>query len=141
MALEGVAALTRQLEALGKLEDGKVLRNAVRAGIKPATERAKALIPVGVDAHRTYRGRLVAPGFAKRSIKTRVNLSRDKQKATASLGVGPEAFYAVQFVEVGTSHMAAQPWLRPAFYSTRGAQQEAMAKSFRKSIKKAAKTK
>jgi HK97 gp10 family phage protein len=141
VALEGVAELMRQLEALGKLEDGKALRSAVRAGMKPAQERAKALIPQGVDAHRTYKGRLVAPGFAKRSIRSVTKLSKDKQKASAALGVRSEAFYAVQFVELGTSKMSAQPWLRPAFDSTLGAQQAALAASLKKSIEKAAKTK
>lgn len=140
MALEGVAELTRQLEALGKLDDGKVLRNAARAAMKPAQERAKALIPEGVDAHRTYKGRLVAPGFAKRSIRTKVSLSKDKQKATAKLGVLSEAFYAVQFVELGTSQQSAQPWLRPAFESTQAQQIDAIAVSLQKSIDKAAKT-
>lgn len=139
--LEGVAQLTRQLEALGKLEDGKALRTAVRAGIKPAQIRAKQLIPEGVDAHRTYKGRLVAPGFAKRSIRSITTTSKDKQKATALLGVRKEAFYAVNYVERGTSKMAARPWLRPAFQSTAEQQQAAIAESLAKSVLKAAKTK
>lgn len=138
MGLEGVAGLMMQLEELGKLEDGKALRAAVRAGIKPATNRAKAMIPQGIDAHRTYKGRLVSPGFAKRSIRAVTSVSKDKQKASAALGVRSEAFYAVQFVELGTSKMAARPWLRPAFSSTVQQQQEAMAESLRKSILKAA---
>lgn len=139
--LKGVAQLTRQLDALGKLDDGKALRAAVNAGIKPAKEVAKGLIPEGVDAHRTYKGRVVAPGFARRSIATKTKLSRDKQKATAMLGVAPEAFYAVQFVELGTSKMPAQPWLRPAFEATTKEQQQEVAFSLKKSIDKASKTK
>ena len=139
VALEGVAELTRKLDALGKLEDGKALRAAVRAGIKPAEKKAKALIPVGIDAHKTYKGRLVAPGFARRSIRSITKLDRSKQKASAALGVRQEAFYAVQFVEIGTARQAAQPWLRPAFDSTLSQQQQAMADSLRKSIEKAAK--
>lgn len=141
MALEGVAQLTRQLDALGKLEDGKALQAGVRAAIKSAKQRAEALIPVGVDEHRTHKGRLVAPGFAKRNIKVKVSTSRDKQRATASLGVSSEAYYAVQFVELGTSEMPAHPWLRPAFESTQSAQQQGLAASLRKSIEKAARTK
>ena len=138
--LEGVAQLTRQLDALGSLEDGKVLRAVVRAGMTPARKKARQLIPVGVDAHRTYKGRLVAPGFAQRSIVIVVSLSRDKQKATAILGVKAEAFYAIQFVEMGTSKMAAQPWLRPAFYGTREEQEAALAEALRKFVLKAART-
>jgi hypothetical protein len=31
------------------------------------------------------------------------------------LGVRPEAFYAVQFIELGTSKIPKRPWLEPAF--------------------------
>lgn len=139
MALEGVAELTKQLDALGKLEDGKAIRRGVAAGGRVVVARAKALIPKGVDAHRTYKGRLVAPGFASRSIRSVTTLSKDKQKATAKVGVRAEAFYAVNFVELGTSKMQKQPWLRPAFQSTIDAQQKALADSLLKTIMKATK--
>jgi HK97 gp10 family phage protein len=137
--LEGVAELSKQLDALGRLEDGKAIRAAVRAGMTPALRAAKQNIPTGTKEHRTYKGRLVAPGFAKRSIVLITSLSKDKQKATAIIGVKAEAFYAIQFVEMGTSKMAAQPWLRPAFYDTRQEQEEALAAALRKAILKAVK--
>lgn len=140
MALEGVAALTKQLDALGKLDDGKALRAAVREAAKPAVEKAKALIPEGVDAHRTYKGRLVAPGFAKRNIRAVTTLSKDKQKASAIIGVRREAFYAVQFVEIGTSKMAAEPWLRPALDSTQAQCEQRLADSLKTAVDKAART-
>jgi len=31
------------------------------------------------------------------------------------LGVRPEAFYAIQFIELGTSKIPKRPWLEPAF--------------------------
>jgi HK97 gp10 family phage protein len=138
--LIGVAALTKKLRELGLLEDGKAIRRSVAAGGRVVVARAKALIPKGVDAHRTYRGRLVAPGFASRSIRSITTLTKDKQKAAAMIGVRNEAFYAVQFVELGTSKMAKQPWLRPAFESTLDAQQQAVADSLRKTIVKVAKS-
>jgi hypothetical protein len=49
-----------------------------------------------------------------------------------------EAFYAVQFVELGTSKMPARPWLRPAHRRTLVAQQRAMAKSLQRSVLRAA---
>jgi HK97 gp10 family phage protein len=137
--LEGVGELSKQLDALGKLDDGKAIRAAVRAGMKPAFKAAQQNIPVGTVAHRTYKGRLVGPGFAKRSLVIVTTLSKDGQKASAILGVKAEAFYAIQFVEMGTSQMAAQPWLRPAFYSTREEQESALALALQKAVLKAIK--
>lgn len=139
-ALQGVTQLMRQLEELG-MEDGKALRASVRAGAAVVVKRAKQLIPEGADMHRTHKGRLVAPGFAKRSIRAVTKLSRDKQKASAAIGVRSEAFYATQFVELGTSRQPAAPWLRPAQEQTQQEQLQAVAGSLRKSIDKAAKKK
>src|SRR5262245_44899434 len=110
-AVEGLPKLLRQLRRAAELDRGKALRRGVKAGMRPAQQRARAAIPVGVDAHRTYKGRKVTPGFARRSIRVIVKVSRDKQRAEAVLGVRAEAFYAVAFVEVGTSKTPAQPWL------------------------------
>lgn len=139
--LEGVAELMKKLDALGKLEDGKALRAAGRAAGRVVADRARALIPKGDVAHRTYKGRLVAPGFASRSIRYIASLSKDKQKVTVIVGVRAEAFYAVQFVELGTSKMERQPWLRPAFQSTIDQQEAALADHLRKTIEKIAKAK
>lgn len=138
--LLGVAQLTRQLKELGKLDDGKALRQAAREGMKPVFKAAQQAIPVGTKEHRTYKGRLVGPGFAKRNLKIVVSLSKDKQSATAILGVSAEAFYVVQFVELGTSNQAAQPWLRPAFYGNKQNEINGIARGLQKAIDKAAKT-
>lgn len=135
--LEGVAQLTKQLREIAKLDDGKALRSAVRAGMRPALKRAQQLIPKGENAHKTYKGRLVAPGFASRNLRVITYLSADKQKAGAVLSVRSEAFYAVQFVELGTSKRAAQPWLRPAFESTQQQQQTAIKAALVRILRKA----
>lgn len=141
--LEGAPALTRKLRELGRLEDGKVLKSAGRAAGKVVVKRAQALIPVNKvnKLHKTYKGRYVAPGFAKRSIKYITVLSKDKQKVTVSVGVRKEAFYAVSFVEMGTSRMPAQRWLRPAFQSTSSEQQKALTTHLKKAIEKIARKK
>ncbi len=135
------AQLFRQLRALARNAQGRALRRAVRAGITPALERARNLIPVGVDSHALENGgREVAPGFAKKNIRAIVKVSRDKSKAEAILGVRLAARYAVDFVELGTSKTPAQPWLRPAYDQTRQQMQEAMAQSLRETIAAAAST-
>jgi HK97 gp10 family phage protein len=69
-------------------------------------------------------------------VKTFV--SQDKQAAAALLGVDSEAFYAVQFLELGTSKTKAQPWLVPAFESTASEQVAAVTAELKAGIEKAA---
>lgn len=112
----GFDDLAKKLQTLSSDDEiGKILRPAVRSAMNDAKKRAAGLIPQGIDPHRTYKGRLVAPGFARRSLRVISKLDKTKHKASAVLGVRAEAFYAVQFVELGTSKMPARPWLRPAF--------------------------
>lgn len=139
MSLEGFAELDRQLAELGAAVTGSALRAAVRAGGNVVKKDAQARIPVGTEMHKTYKGRLVAPGFAKRSVRVVTKMSRDRQKASAAIGVRAEAFYAAQFLELGTSRMAARPWLRPAHHATQDAQIEAMGKAMKRTILRAAK--
>lgn len=134
--LRGVAELTRQLKELGRLEDGRAVRAAVAAGIKPALARARATAPMRSEPglKKTYKGRLVAPGFLRRSVKTAVKLHRGKQRAIAMLGVRREAFYGLSFLELGTSRLSKRPWLVPAFETTQSEQLKALAASLRKTI-------
>lgn len=135
------ARLFRQLRQLARNAQGRALRAAVRAGIQPALARARALIPVGVDAHALENtGREVQPGFARKNIRAIVKVSRDKTRAEAIMGVRLAARYAVDFVELGTSKTPANPWLRPAYNQSRQEMQDAMAASLRKTIADAAAT-
>ncbi len=136
MAVEPIAGREMFLvKALGALEDGKVLRKVVRAAFKPTYQAALVAIPVGTVMHRTYRGRIVAPGFAKSTLKLKTSVSKDKQMARATIGVGAEAFYVMQFVELfGQYGQPPRPWLRPVFYGHRGEQQALLASGLKKEI-------
>jgi len=130
-AVEGVQQLQKQLREIARLSSPEDLLRAAAEAAEPIAAKARSLIPVGVDKHRTYKGREVQPGFAKANVRVKATLSKDKKTASAAVGVQPEAFYAVQFVELGTSKMAAQPWLRPAYAATRQQQQSILAKNIR----------
>ena len=132
--LKGYRELSKQLQALGAAVGGKTLRSATLLATTPVMREARRRIPVGVDAHKTYKGRVVAPGFAKRSIARKAFLSRDKSTAYCIVGVKPEAYYALQFVEMGTSKQSAQPWLEPAFRATQDEQIERLGANLRKKI-------
>jgi HK97 gp10 family phage protein len=135
----GFKELSRQLEAMSTAASGAALKRAATFAIKPAVAAAKRAAPVadppyhvgaGVKGgvygsgavrtvnpypRRTYLGRLVTPGFTQRNVASKVTLDRGKTVVHAMIGVKPEAFYALQFVELGTSKMAKRPWLEPSF--------------------------
>lgn len=135
--LEGANELDKQLDELKKGFKGSALRAIVRAGIAPARNKARATAPTGTEAHRTYKGRLVAPGFTKRSVRVVTKLDRSGEKASAVLGVRAEAFYSLQFIELGTSKIPKRPWLVPAFESSIAEIEQAMVEAGRKQIAKA----
>lgn len=128
MSIRGYKELSAQIAALGAAAGGSVLRSAARAAMKEAQDEAERSAPVAappytyedgrsVDPYprKTYKGRLVTPGFTKRSIVRVVSLSKDKNSVRVALGVRREAFYAIQFIEFGTSKIPKRPWLEPAF--------------------------
>ncbi len=137
-ALKGTAQLIAKLRDIGQLDDGKALRAGVRAGMRPALVAARTKAPVSKKPHKVYTGETVQPGFAKKSLRTITTLSSDKQKATALMSVRKKAFYAVSFVEIGTSRAPPHPWLRPAFYQTQEAQKEALKAKLAAYLKKVA---
>lgn len=122
--IEGLRELDRKIRELGSLEGGKVLKQAANLATTPVVKAARARIPVSdrESLATTYTGRKVAPGFAKRSIAKKTFLRRDRRSAIALVGVKPEAFYALQYVELGTSKQPKQPWLEPSFRETQDAQ-------------------
>ena len=111
--VEGMAELSRKLAKLGVEMGVKTLRSAAMATTTPVFKEMKAAIPVGKKAHKTHKGRLVAPGFAKRNVKRRSRVN--KGVVSVVIGVASEAFYAVQFVDPGTKKMTARRWFKIRF--------------------------
>jgi HK97 gp10 family phage protein len=116
--LEGVAFLTKQLIDLADEAAPKELVGIAKAAIQPALHKARSTVPQGTRPHKTYKGRLVSPGFALASLDADAKLNKRTGSAEARLGYRQEAFYAAIFLELGTSSMPAQPTLRPALEST-----------------------
>ena len=98
MPLEGLDELSKKLSALGKAA-GKTLRSATMKATTPVQREMRNKIPIGKEAHRTYKGRLVAPGFARRSLRRSSRFRNGS--ASIRLGIRREAFYAVNFVDQG----------------------------------------
>lgn len=117
MQIKGLKKLNKQLSKLSRAAGGKALRSAALSAMLPALKEARASAPVRKRGglKRTYKGRLVAPGFASRNLARKTKLRRDKKSVISMLGVKPEAFYALSFIELGTSKISRRPWLEPAF--------------------------
>lgn len=113
-----------------------ILRPTVKKAMEIAYDRAQALIPTSAEKHKSYLGHELPPGFAKASIRIITRQRSDKQAVTAIMGVRKEAYYAVQFVEIGTAKQQAQPWLRPSMASTASAQADSVAQDFKTRILK-----
>lgn len=111
----GVAELTRKLNELGVAVAGKELKGTARQSMKIVQDKAIAAAPVGTAPHTTYKGRRVFGGFTKRTMRLFAWVNKRTGSVEAVVGPSSEAFYATQFIERGTSKMAARPWLRPAF--------------------------
>lgn len=99
--------------------------------MQPVKREAESRVPRGDREHKTYKGRWVAPGFAARNININTYTSRDKSRIGATVGTKREAFYARQFLELGTAHIAPRPWLRPSYRS----QRRTMERDFRRFLR------
>lgn len=118
--VEGLASLSRKLSELGDAAAGKALRSALMTASLPALRNIQAAAPVGSKAHRTYKGRIVAPGFLRRNIRRKSLLAKDKSRAIVLIGPAQEAFYA-QFIERGKKGYAPHPFMEQAFESSQHA--------------------
>lgn len=100
--LEGVRKLTAKLNKLDGATQVKVLRSVLFKATTPTVRLMKARVPVSNRASRTYKGRLVGPGFARRSIR-RITGRKFLSKGLLSVAIGvrAEAFYAINFIDQG----------------------------------------
>lgn len=142
--------LRRQLREISRSAEGKALRKAAVQGMLPAMRAAQAAAPVGnppyeyngrlIDPYptKTYLGRYKAPGFTKRHIKRKSIVYEGGVKVL--LGVAPEAFYALSFIELGTSKIAKRPWLEPSFRASISAVDARFKKRLKAILDKAARS-
>lgn len=90
----GARAVLDKLRKLDRRIGGRLITSALRKATTPTQRQMKALAPVGKSVHRTFKGRLVAPGFLRRSIKRRVRTDKRTGNKVLDFGVRSEAFYA-----------------------------------------------
>lgn len=145
--LQGVAELTAKLNELGAEFSGKHMRGAARDAMKIAYDQARAGIPTWSPPansrgyHLTYKGNAAWPGYAFRNLKLIGSIDKKNGVIRAIIGVSKEAYYAVQFVEFGTSRQPANSWLRNALESTKSSVLHSLASNIRKRVERIARKK
>lgn len=137
--LEGTRELARKLDELGRGVQGRVLRATVKEAMLPTYRRALSTVPIGTRPHKTYKGRTVEPGFTQENLRLKTWVSKDKGSAVAMVGVNEEAYYALQFVELGSSKQPAKPWLTPAFEASQSEAEQIIGREMRRRIENIAK--
>lgn len=101
VTVENMGELRDNFSELRRSAQASVIRSALRGGGNVVVKEARRRVPV-----RT--------GLGKKSITMNVDRDRrDRGTFVATIGWAKRAFY-LGFVELGTAHMAASPFLRPA---------------------------
>lgn len=106
----GLADLRADFEKLAKAQSTKALRRATVAGAKVIRDEARARSPKKTGKLRrnivsAALRQKDAPGLATAGVRVR---SKGKADSTTNA-------YYWRFVELGTQHMKAEPFMRPAF--------------------------
>lgn len=137
-ALAGAAECIQKLQALGALDGGSIARGAVHAGMTEVLKLAQAKIPVGTRIHRTYKGRLVAPGFGRSSLRIVTTTKTNDGLIAALLSVRAEAYYETRFLEKGTRKIRGVHWLLQSFNQAQDAMKGATVAYLQKKVLKLA---
>lgn len=132
--VQGLAELMKAMQELPKELHKGPLRSAVGAGAKVVQDAAKGLAPRDEGT------------LQKAIYRTRSRSESSAVQETAIVGVrfgrryrrrGQDAWYW-RFIEFGTVKMAARPFLRPAFETTKAEQLKVLQERLKKAIERAA---
>lgn len=141
MRLTGFKELAEQLKELGPRVARNSLRRAASAGATIIKDEARNLAPVDTDEMRrdimVKRERENRDGGLMASYSVFVRSGKKSRLAGKRRNVQRDSYYW-RFVEFGTSKMAAQPFLVPAFDMRKEDAIAAIGKSLREGIEKAA---
>jgi hypothetical protein len=118
--VEGLKELNKKLKGMSADLQGKYLQQSMGFAMTPVVKSARENAPRGERYHKTYKGRIVAPGFLSRSIRKKTMRAKPGRLPRAVVGVKKEAYYGPAFVEKGIRGKKRVPednFLTDAFYS------------------------
>jgi HK97 gp10 family phage protein len=120
--LEGADELNEALRAVGDRASGLLLQRAAEEGGKVIQEEAERRAPRET-------------GNLQENVVDRMILRRQRVgRAQVDIGPTRDAWYG-RFLELGTSKMEAQPWLRPAFEAKVKEATDAVANALRNALR------
>ncbi len=93
--------LLQKMELIKGRAGINAMRAAGRKAVRPTMVIMRARMPKGSQAHRTYKGRLVAPGFSSRNLRVISKVNRSAGRVSTIIGLRKEAFYSAQYYDQG----------------------------------------
>jgi len=116
--INGLADLEKRLLAFPDKLASNILSGAIRAGAVVIQKEARERAPRSDKAHYLGKGSkrvLIQPGTLKKSIKVRKAPRKTRSVPIEYWVYVSKKTWYWKFPEFGTSKMAAQPFMRPAF--------------------------
>lgn len=111
--IKGFKEARQSFKNLAEAVKPKVVRSAVNAALTEGVKAARDNAPIGGEPHKTYKGRVVAPGFLRRAIQKSTRVSQDKTMVMGKIKVKDEAWYG-SLIEFGFKAEPPRPWFFPA---------------------------
>ena len=146
--LQGLSSLKDELLRLGAVAGVKSLAKASRKAMVPVRDDAKSMVPVRTGQLRdAIRIKTIKPRTGNVVVSTGLVVRNQKIDGEIEIADGLSVEIRVpnrvsriwHLVELGTSHSAAHPFLRPAFGRNVGAMTTIVKDELRKNIDKAIK--
>jgi HK97 gp10 family phage protein len=142
--IEGAKELRRMLKLLPTRVQTKVMRSATLKGANVVRKDARRRAPVRQiskknprAAKKTGIGAGVVfirwPGNLRKSIVSRRNRKVPRWAISYHVGFTGKAYYGL-FIEKGTSHQPAQPFLRPAYEANKASAVQRIGESIREGL-------
>jgi HK97 gp10 family phage protein len=134
--IRGAREVLEAMQQLPRKLDRRLLNRGLLAGARLTRDEAKRLAPVlqGIDRRRrpgmlrnAIRAAAVRPAHHAATVWVRVRgltrrqIASFRRKSGRAGALNPNDPFYWRFVEFGTSRMAAKPFLRPAFETTKHA--------------------
>jgi HK97 gp10 family phage protein len=122
ISLTGASELVARIEALPDKVANNVMSGALYAGARRIRDEARRRAPI-LDLAKWHGPR--EPGVLRQNIVARRSRSRSQHEIFAKVGITRDAFYG-HFIEYGTRHAAAYPFMRPAVDTSQGSAAQAV---------------